>query len=815
MMDLKACAVCLSTDSTNVKLYNMDTGILRHDYNLMSGLRTQKGNGLPGYLCYECSAYIRRYKQFRYKCQRAHYALKQLIDNRKQVTKAAIEVIDRKLINILPSLSYVDNSRTHYEQVKFQWIKHSRCSNVKGEIPIVHHNTTDISEEICKTRTQNGNVSVKSETEENSFIEQEVSLDLPDLDVDPKASVNFDQPIQQDPNVSNDADIFQEFFISNQNDNNLNDDGDTESKGNGEIKHEDDDIDGCNLDQEYAKIVPISMKEAKAAVEIYKMFGQGKYSCNVCTKSFFSENRLSSHMRMHDKYTSGGYYCELCNYYYKTDFLLKTHITEKHMYKYLCRKCPEVSFDRTSAKQHFIWSHLQKGNNKNANWYESRPAWLNNKGGKRLKGVVSLRPVRRIKKLPDDFLVYSPVSQEEQYRLVQARQRSMNYIEAEFKCDMCYKGFRETATYNKHMRKHDPAIAGELQCDMCKLYFKDARKMYKHMNITHLFKYSCQLCSYVCFNKGQAHLHYRWHKNVTYQCQHCNKEFKKASTRLTHIRIKHPSTIICCLCGHSFVSETGLYCHQRMAHSKEELEASEETEADVNDPLYCADCKIQFKNQEAYNIHFGSSKKHSATNLSIGNNNQSTSERKVRKRKVTRRETSVIINNGVPTSTQCEVCDKYLSNDVQARKHYEAEHPGVEYLKRYMCDVCGHTTKQYANLMVHMRTHTNEKPYQCPHCDRRFSMPSNRDRHLVVHTGEKRYQCQLCNRRFTQSSAVKLHIQTVHLKIPYAPWDKKNRKRRREMEAASLPVMQPPIQHKVILETNTDYINAYISYNDE
>lgn len=36
MFDLKACAVCFST---NVKLYSMDTGQLRQEFNLISGLQ--------------------------------------------------------------------------------------------------------------------------------------------------------------------------------------------------------------------------------------------------------------------------------------------------------------------------------------------------------------------------------------------------------------------------------------------------------------------------------------------------------------------------------------------------------------------------------------------------------------------------------------------------------------------------------------------------------------------------------------------------------------------------------------------------------
>lgn len=62
-------------------------------------------------------------------------------------------------------------------------------------------------------------------------------------------------------------------------------------------------------------------------------------------------------------------------------------------------------------------------------------------------------------KLPSDFPVCLPVSQEDQYRLVRDRQQSKNYIESPFKCELCYKGFRERVTYDKHMKKHDPVCS--------------------------------------------------------------------------------------------------------------------------------------------------------------------------------------------------------------------------------------------------------------------------------------------------------------------------------------------------------------------
>ncbi|CAG9794782.1 unnamed protein product [Diatraea saccharalis] len=823
MRVMKACLICLTTDS---KMYNMDKQQLRQQYNLLTGLQIKKGNGMPEYLCFQCISYVMKFVKFRDKCHRAYFVLQELLHKEKEVKMNRLNTVDCDLINITPSLSYLDINKAHYEEIKFQWFKDNRSVYLtKDIIPIVTY-TTLSKDQNFEEINPNDNVKVL-QSEEDIKEEHIAEVDF---------NVTLSDPCNDETNIvckqtssSFNADNTQ---ISVDNDNYMDSDNEVTNQNvahnneNNSNKSHDQEPDGDVLETEYATMHPISKNEAQAAVEILKLLSVGRFKCHMCNKPYNNENRLKIHMRMHNPHVSGTYCCELCNYYYKSSFLLKTHMTEKHMYKYLCKKCSEVSFDRTSAKQHYIWTHMHKRDKTKEEWKESRPKWLSNKGGARLKGICAIRSSRKPTKLPEDFLVYSPVSQEEQYSLVQERKNTRNYIEARYKCELCFRGYREEVTFKKHMRKHDPACSGNAQCDMCKLYFKDARKMYRHMNITHLYKYTCQMCSFVCYNKSQAHMHYKWHKNVTYSCPHCSKVFKKASTRLTHIRIKHPSSFICNLCGHSFVSDSGLYCHKQISHTAEEVKDSSQIALDTNSSLYCAECNMLFMNQTAYDTHLGSSKKHVLMNYSIKTSQREKSrgvresvncEKRAAGRPRRAGGTSEILNNGVATSTNCEICNKFLVNDVQARKHYESEHPGAEFLKRYMCDVCGHTTKQYANLMVHMRTHTNEKPYECPQCDRRFSMPSNRDRHLVVHTGEKRYQCQHCHRRFTQSSAVKLHIQTVHLKIPYAPWDKKNRKRRKELEGTSAPVsavdssIQP--QQKIILDQ--DYLNAYINYNDE
>ncbi|XP_052744922.1 zinc finger protein 836 isoform X2 [Bicyclus anynana] len=744
-------------------------------------MESREGAGFPEYLCYQCVTYVQNCKRFRDRCQRAYFTLKEILHQNKEITKSIIEAIDVRAIKISSNLGFLGKERvkTKIDNIKFKTLP----TNVNADPPAIQ--STPLANNILYENQNLDNIK-----NENDTYSSDAQLD---------DGTHF--------NMADDTEIMNESFeIAPQDDNDYDMDFDVDNSQESKVVIN---VEGSKVYEEYAELVQISINEAAAVVDIRKLAMQGTHYCNVCERRYNSEERLNVHMRMHDTHVSGSHMCMLCKYYYKTEFLLKVHMTDKHMYKYLCRKCPEVTFDRASAKHHYLWSHIQKQPaTENEDATDNRPIWMRNR---QMKSQEMMPRKKKSFKLPKDFLTYSPLGQEEQYAIVRERQNTKNYTESAFKCEYCFKGFRESGTYNKHMQKHDPAVSGKLQCDMCKVFCPNARKMYKHMNMTHLFKYTCELCNYVCYNRGQAQTHYRWHKNVTFTCPHCDKVFYKASTQLTHIRIKHPSMFICNLCGHSFVSQTGLYCHKKLAHSKQEVEESSGS-VDTSNPLYCSDCRIQFRDDAAFATHFGSSNKHADTNLSI----KPVRTRSERPRGRPRRDNSDIVNTGVPTPTKCEICQKFLATDVQARRHYEAEHPGAEYLKRYMCDICGHTTRQYANLMVHMRTHTQEKPYACPHCERRFSMPSNRDRHLVVHTGEKRYQCQHCNRRFTQSSAVKLHIQTVHLKIPYAPWDKKNRKRRREMEVAPLPP-PPPVNQKIVLDSQLpvgNYLSAYITYNE-
>ncbi|KAJ8283540.1 hypothetical protein COCON_G00023900 [Conger conger] len=96
--------------------------------------------------------------------------------------------------------------------------------------------------------------------------------------------------------------------------------------------------------------------------------------------------------------------------------------------------------------------------------------------------------------------------------------------------------------------------------------------------------------------------------------------------------------------------------------------------------------------------------------------------------------------------------------------------------KPHRCPTCSKSFSRLENLKIHTRSHTGEKPYVCPYegCSKRYSNSSDRFKHTRTHYVDKPYRCKMagCLKRYTDPSSLRKHIKAHgHSVAPQGPRD--------------------------------------------
>uniref|UniRef100_A0A146L8P3 Zinc finger protein GLIS2 n=2 Tax=Lygus hesperus TaxID=30085 RepID=A0A146L8P3_LYGHE len=129
---------------------------------------------------------------------------------------------------------------------------------------------------------------------------------------------------------------------------------------------------------------------------------------------------------------------------------------------------------------------------------------------------------------------------------------------------------------------------------------------------------------------------------------------------------------------------------------------------------------------------------------------------------------------GAPVKCMWDTCGEWFSTLEDLASHVGHSHAvagkgGLFYCGWNGCSRGDRGFNARYKMLVHVRTHTNEKPHQCFICDKSFSRAENLKIHARSHTGERPYVCPVvgCGKAYSNSSDRFKHTRTHSVDKPY------------------------------------------------
>lgn len=225
------------------------------------------------------------------------------------------------------------------------------------------------------------------------------------------------------------------------------------------------------------------------------------------------------------------------------------------------------------------------------------------------------------------------------------------------------------------------------------------------------WKYLCSVCDYGSMDKRDLTNHMVIHGiGERQKCQECEKDFSTKTNLRTHVKRIHQksdnSEFVCKDCHKKFASKAGLDVHIEAMHQEKLFKC---------DKCYKMFGSSKLLKQHQNAVHVFKSEKCLECGVKF----------KLKGNLIKHIETIHGTNR-----FECDQCDSTFNIKENLTKHKLSVHEGK---KNWFCKACPFSSYGKQHFVIHMRTHTGERPYKCKICKKTFSTVGNLQQHERIH----------------------------------------------------------------------------------
>ncbi|XP_055840121.1 zinc finger protein ZFP2-like [Episyrphus balteatus] len=349
-------------------------------------------------------------------------------------------------------------------------------------------------------------------------------------------------------------------------------------------------------------------------------------------------------------------------------------------------------------------------------------------------------------------------------------------------CPKCDKCFESKIKRNIHAKGHYRIL---VECDICGKKVRGGKPMMAQHNELHHVEIDreCLTCGKI-FPKASLktfNFHMSWHDDAKlHKCKYCEKKF----IQITHLVVHEKSHTGACVyqcyeCGIGFANDYLLSEHNKIHEADipnvpgEEMEIpSDDHNNETNQKSICCElCNKYFRSM--INLRLHNYKKHgeaptkAVRSLLIQKQNLVV----VKPFKCSKCPESFLMHTQLVLHLKthdenrpfkCQSCPKSFKKDKYLKSHVDMVHLKK---KGYVCLLCGYAFVNKHNLDEHMASkHSTQKDFRCEVCGKEFAFEKALKNHMLRHQEVKPFACTVCSKSFRTASVLKGHVKT-HEKI--------------------------------------------------